>query len=113
MKTDRPRSARLLLPLLLALPLYAGCQGFDTAFSPHDTGGYDPLVNGPPLPAGNAAKPQPIAKTNTNANTQQNDPLKQPAASPAGQPSGAPAALASGTKPSTTAATDERAKGPP
>jgi hypothetical protein len=117
MNEDRPRPARLLLALLLALPLYAGCQGFDTPFAGRDPGGYDPLVNGPPIPSGDAApKPQPVASnTNTNAGAPKNNPPPgQPAVLP-GQPTGAsPAALAaSGTRPTTTAAADERAKGPP
>jgi hypothetical protein len=117
MNEDRPRPARPLLALLLALPLYAGCQGFDTPFANRDPGGYDPLVNGPPIPSGDPApKPQPVASnTNTNAGAPKNNPPPpgQPAVLP-GQPTGAsPTALAaSGTKP-TTAADDVRAKGPP
>jgi hypothetical protein len=114
MNEDRPRPARRLLALLLALPLYAGCQGFDTPFSTASNDD-DPLAPGGRIPehvVPRPAPPQPVVAT-TGPNTQQNDPLKQPTG-PTGQPTvGALAsAPATGTKPG-PAADDVRAKGPP
>src|SRR5262249_2983028 len=113
MKEDRPRPARRLLALLLALPLYAGCQGFDAPFSTASNDD-DPLRPGGRIPENVTPRPPQAVATNTNTNAPKNNPPPgQPSTLP-GRPTGStPAELPpSGTK-SPTAADDVRAKGPP
>jgi hypothetical protein len=109
----RARRAPLLLSLLLALPLYAGCQGFDTPFSTASNDD-DPLRPGGRIPENVTPRPPQAVATNTNTNAPKNNPSpSQPSTLP-GRPTGnTPAELASSGTKSTTAADDVRAKGPP
>src|SRR5262249_29651937 len=106
-----PRPARRLLALLLALPLYAGCQGFDTPFSTASNDD-DPLRPGGRIPQHVTPRPPQAVAPNTNA-PKNNPPPSHPSTLP-GRPTGStPAELASSGTKSPTAADDVRAKGPP